>query len=580
MILERVTIEDFKSIKKLNFLMHDLTCVVGKNESGKSAILEAISFLNFTKYKLDENHVNKNSVKYDNDEYPIITGYFLLDDIENKEISEMLPLQFDPKNKAIPKAAFQGKWLRVIISGNKEADLNIDLVAGNNRSFRLTENYTPQEIGKIKITLVKDFIPNIELFTNDSLVLTPITIEQIKQKQGSFETFKRLFALGGIRNPATLNIARIEKLDDKLFVVSEKITALLQKNYSQDKSIEVRVKYSGNKFILKFIDSSKRSYTLSERSLGFRYFFSFLINTTYLNLIEKKDNIYLLDEPGNSLHPEGARDLIKIFEEIAEKEQLVYTTHNPFLAYKRKPDNLVLAKKNSSKGTEILTKVYTNKYQVLRKELGLLLNDSFLVNDINIVVEGNADKYILHYIIHEDDYFEPLTWTHIYSADSATEVIPSVRYLNNLDLKGVVLLDADKAGANEIKKPKFKTHIIDKANWNYLTLNFKLNDKKERTIEDMVLQEAYLDAYNKYYLEQEETLEWDKPFEAIDIKKYNSPILDTINPHFKTYLSGGINKIAIFRKFIELNPYDENIGSYHDLMELIMEIQDRVMDLK
>lgn len=580
MVLDRVTIEDFKSIKKLNFKAHDLTCIVGKNESGKSAILEAISFLNFPKYKLTENHVNKNSTRYDNDQFPVITGYFTITDEENTIINEVLPLKFDSKNNAIPKNLFNGKWLRITVNGNKEENFNFDLVAGNNKNIPLTKEYSPQEAAKIKVKLIKDFLPNIELFTNDSIVIAPITIEQIKQKQGSFESFNRLFALGGVNNPSLLNVNKIEKLDDKLYAVGQKITELFQKNYSQDKSVEVQVKYSGSQFLLKFVDSSNRSYSLSERSFGFQYFFSFLINNTYLNLIEKKENIYLLDEPGTSLHPEGARDLIKVFEEIAKKEQLIYTTHNPFLAYKRKPDNLVLAKKNYSKGTEILTKVYTNKYQVLRKELGLLLNDSFLVNDINIVVEGNADKYILHYIIHEDDSFEPLTWMHIFSADSATEIIPSVRYLDNLDLKGVVLLDADKAGRDEIKKPKFKKHISDKANWNYLTLNEIINDNKERTIEDMVLQAKYIEAYNSYYSEQKDTLEWENPFKPLANRKYKTPLLDTINPHFKGFLNGGINKIAVFRKFIEMNPYDENPKDYQDLKKIIIEIQERVFKLK
>lgn len=579
MKLERVVIEDFKSIKKLNITLHDLTCLVGKNESGKSSILEAISFLNFPKNKMTISYTNKSSKRYDNDHFPNITGYFTLTELDNDNLLDLIPLEFNADNIAIPKPTFAFKWIKIIVSGDKLTDLIIDFVAGNNKGFNLESRFKGNDLVNLKNKILTEIIPNIELFSNDNLIFTPITLEQLNQKQPSNESFLRLFAIGGVKNTVVLKPVNIEKMEDKLFTIGEKITTLLQKNYSQDKSIVVQVKYTGNQFMVRFTDASNRSYSITEKSLGFQYFFAFLINKTYLNTIEERKNIFLLDEPGVSLHPEGARDLINIFEEIAIEDQIIYTTHNPFLAYRKKPDNLILAKKDPKNGTEIITKVYTNKYQVLRKELGLLLNDSFLVNDINLVVEGNADKYILHYIIHEDDVLEPLTWVHIFSADSATEIIPSVRYLNSLDLKGVVLLDADEAAKNEIKKPKFKTNITSKKGWSYLTLNNIIKDDKERTIEDMLFQEKFLEAYNKYYAEQAGTVEWKTNFIPIVPKIYDTPILNTLNPHFKKFADGGINKVAIFRKFTQLFPYDDNKVYYENLVDIIEEIQNQVLKL-
>ncbi|SDX30567.1 ATP-dependent nuclease [Aequorivita viscosa] len=580
MILERILIEDFKSIKRLNLNLHSLTCLVGKNESGKSAILEAVSFLNFSKNKLTSAHTNKNSNRYDKDDFPAITGYFLVNDEEQTQVNNILPLSFDTNNKAIPKKNFAIKWIRIKINGNKEINTALDLIAGNNRTYNLKENYSDEDMKNIKNKIWEEVIPHIELITSENLVISPTSLEELQQNQGSFETFKRLFAIGGVNDLKLLKTNNIEKLEDKLYTISQKITDLLQENYSQDNSIRIDLKYSGDKFLLRIVDSSNRSYSLRERSVGFQYFFSFLINNTYLNAFQIKKNIFLLDEPGVSLHPEGARDLIKIFEDFALNEQVIYSTHNPFLAYRKKPDNLILVRRDTTKGTEIITKVYQNKYQILRKELGLLLNDSFLINDINIVVEGNSDKYLLHYIIHEEEEFEPLSWTNIFSADTVTEIIPSVRYLNSLDLKGLVLMDSDHAAKKEIVKPKFKTNISDNPNWDYFTVIQRLKDDSVRTMEDMLNQEAYITAYNTYYTEQQDTLEWKKKFSPIEIKEYPLPILDTLNPHFKVHLSGGINKIAVFRKFSELYPYDSNIGYYHDLMELVFEIKSKLIEFK
>jgi predicted ATP-dependent endonuclease of OLD family len=577
MILDKVRIEDFKSIKALTVDLHELTCFVGKNESGKSAILEAISYLNYDKNKLDINLTNKNSSKYNSEGFATIKGYYLLNEEDNLELSELLPLQFDSNNKAIPKKKLNFKWIRLIVNGNQESDIIIELLHANNHVSPILNNYTPQEKLKIKKDITNKMLPVIELFTNDSLTLAPITVEQFQQNEVIVQSFKRLLEIAGINDLSKLK-QKPERYHHKLKDGGKIISKLLNKVYKQDEKLKVGFDLFNSKLMVSFEDDSEKTYSLTERSLGFQYFFAFLINKTYLNKFDAKKYVFLLDEPGNSLHPEGAKNLVSIFEDIAETDQVLYSTHNPFLAFRKKPDNLILVRKTGTKGTELLTKVYTNKYQILRKELGLMLNDSFLVNDINLVVEGNADKWILHYIIHEDDDFEPLTWTHIFSADTASEIIPSVRYLSNLELKGVVLLDSDDAGNKEIKKPKFKKYILDSKNWSHLTLDEVFKDAKKRTIEDMLLHQKYVEAYNKYYKE-EDAVEWNVAFKPLVITKYNLPILDQINKHFKQYADGGINKIAVLRKFTELNPYDTNIGFYKDLKALLLIIQERVMKL-
>lgn len=585
MILDKVRIEDFKSIKALTVDLHELTCFVGKNESGKSAILEAISYLNFAKYKLKIEVTNKTSSKYERDEFPTIKGYFTLENQESEELHKL----FGQKPKNENKTSKPFKWLRITIKSNKVDDIDFELLHGNNKGIDLvsvnnanaSNNLNSQQrinqLNAIRNKVLNEVIPSIELFTSDELTLAPITLAQYQQKQGSYQSFNRLFEIANLNNIETL-AGNPQKFRHKLRMAERVLTEILKKAYKQDGSLDVKLDYHGDKFIISFEDDSDRPYDLTERSLGFQYFFAFLINKTYFNKIDKRKHIFLLDEPGNNLHPEGARNLVEVLEDIAQTDQVIYSTHNPFLAFRKKPDNLILVRKTGAKGTELLTKVYTNKYQILRKELGLILNDSFLVNDINLVVEGNADKWILHYVIHEDDDFEPLTWTHIFSADTASEIIPSVRYLSNLDLKGVVLLDSDDAGNKEIKKPKFVKYILTPKEWSHLTLDEVFKDGEKRTIEDMLLQQKFVEAYNEYYVE-EDAIEWNEPFKPLSISKNSLPILDQINPHFKKYAEGGINKIAVLRKFTKLYPYDTNMEFYKDLKTLLLIIQERVMKL-
>lgn len=69
---------------------------------------------------------------------------------------------------------------------------------------------------------------------------------------------------------------------------------------------------------------------LGTRSRGFVWFFSFL--AWYEDIKRQKQNvILLLDEPGLSLHGRAQGDLLSYFEAELAKHQLIYTTHSPFM---------------------------------------------------------------------------------------------------------------------------------------------------------------------------------------------------------------------------------------------------------
>lgn len=69
---------------------------------------------------------------------------------------------------------------------------------------------------------------------------------------------------------------------------------------------------------------------LRSRSRGFVWFFSFL--AWYEDIKRQKQNvILLLDEPGLSLHGRAQADLLKYFEAELSVHQLIYTTHSPFM---------------------------------------------------------------------------------------------------------------------------------------------------------------------------------------------------------------------------------------------------------
>ena len=70
---------------------------------------------------------------------------------------------------------------------------------------------------------------------------------------------------------------------------------------------------------------------LEARSKGFQWFFSFYLVFLVESEEGHKDAILLLDEPGMHLHPTAKQELIAFFETLSERNQVLYSTHSPFL---------------------------------------------------------------------------------------------------------------------------------------------------------------------------------------------------------------------------------------------------------
>lgn len=94
------------------------------------------------------------------------------------------------------------------------------------------------------------------------------------------------------------------------------------------------------------IKGSDGYYDLSERSLGFRWFFMFLLMTSFHGF-EGEDGspaLFLLDEPASNLHSTAQAELLKSFETLVEKCDLVYTTHSHHLIDVRWLDSAYIVK--------------------------------------------------------------------------------------------------------------------------------------------------------------------------------------------------------------------------------------------
>lgn len=147
---------------------------------------------------------------------------------------------------------------------------------------------------------------------------------------------------------------------------------------------------------------------LEGRSRGLQWFFSFFL----VFLVETKEDhsntVLLLDEPGLSLHPIAQTDLTKFFRKLSEENQLIYTSHSPFLVDMENLANVKAVYIDKQTGrTLISSNLRYNEADAeksifpVHAALGLTVSETLLLGCLPILVEGPSDQIYLNLIKRE-----------------------------------------------------------------------------------------------------------------------------------------------------------------------------------
>lgn len=174
-----------------------------------------------------------------------------------------------------------------------------------------------------------------------------------------------------------------------------------------------------NAGVVSFVVTSENgeALILSERSNGLRWYLETFIDAQ-ANDIAGRNVIYLLDEPGASLHVNAQRELLSLFQHLSEKgNQVVYTTHSPYMLDLQTDGvhRIRAVVKNSEGYTYIYKTAYDARISPDSQQdtlapiinaIGMNLNDTFgpAKDKLNIVTEGMSDYIYLCMIIRDMFY--------------------------------------------------------------------------------------------------------------------------------------------------------------------------------
>jgi energy-coupling factor transporter ATP-binding protein EcfA2 len=139
---------------------------------------------------------------------------------------------------------------------------------------------------------------------------------------------------------------------------------------------------------------------LENRSSGLQWFLSFYLIFLVESGEAHSNAILLLDEPGLSLHPLAQRDLSQFFDNLSKTNQLLYTTHSPFMV---DPDRLDRVKAvyvdedgytQSSPNLRIreATESQSRSIYAVYAALGLTASQTLMLGCRTVVVEGSSDQ--------------------------------------------------------------------------------------------------------------------------------------------------------------------------------------------
>lgn len=394
--LEKVKINKYKSfLQEQEITFEDnITTIVGKNESGKTAFLEALAKFNYfqddEKFKFDDTYDYPKSEwkkfqKAGDDVEVIICTYKIQDELLNLIASEVGENVFQNEKLVIGANYKNNKIyynLNIIFSNfiiflgskyNLPTELKEEM--GNVENFNKLEEFvsTKEEltdikelIEKINISnklmkleeplnayIVNKFIsPNIPKFwyfdeyynLPSKININELNAGHIKNlSDEEFQTAKALFEISNIDIDELLNTDNFESFISELEATSNDITDQIFEYWSTNQNLEIRfvIENSPNaqtgvndKILNIRIQNNKHrvSLPLQNRSRGFIWFFSFIVWFSKIHEDTNKNYILLLDEPGTNLHASAQADLLKFIEEkLSSTYQIIYSTHSPFM---------------------------------------------------------------------------------------------------------------------------------------------------------------------------------------------------------------------------------------------------------
>jgi len=570
--LENFRVRKFRNILDSGVIAVDeaVTCLVGMNESGKTALLSALHRLN----PVDEADFNEQQdyprwllsrdrrADVVKDAVPI-EATFSLDEEDLRAVENALGADvLTGEGLTISRKYGSSKTWWTFQHDTKRAVENVlgraDLRKKTTERFKDVRDLdgveavcaelaadqsdgqlerTKEEIARIRqelddlpgntvweiaVGILEARLPRFFYFSDYSQLDGRIDVSALAQEDGEVgssaaQTARALLRLAET-TPEALTEDDYEDRKAELEAVGHELTREVFKFWKQNENLRVQFdvdrriealpgnqqRYQVMKTYLDIrVEDTRHAFTnnFSQRSSGFRWFFSFLAAFTEFET-RRDPVVVLLDEPGMTLHGRAQGDFLRfINERLAGAAQVVYTTHSPFMVETDKIGRVRIVEDGGpdtgATVTQEALQVREGSLFPLQAALGYDIAQHLFIGPANLLVEGPSD------FVYLDALSRRLSSQGRTGLDERWRILPTGGASNipafvalmgqNLDV--TVLVDSGTEGADRLNR------AVDAARLkrNRIVQVSDVTGQRHSDIEDLFEVDDYLALFNKAF---------------------------------------------------------------------------------
>ncbi|MGM0696967.1 MAG: ATP-dependent nuclease [Actinomycetota bacterium] len=555
MKLQKVAIRRYRSIEEMDAfeIEPDVTCLVGKNESGKTAVLQA----------LNKSH-SHDGAKFDEGlDYPttrtserrkaegtmqVTTLSYHVDDSDVQAVEDCMGKGALSSRMLTVKTRYDGTstW---VVELDEEAVVrhlarDLDLPAGPQQAAKSSKTVSDL-VGVLEglddpnggaadvlsqvaqwrdsspmlrvIDLLNTRRPKFVYFGEYDSMPGEINVKELIARRDAEElnrgqrAFLSLLHLASVEPEDFISPESDEHLIRDVENASNGITEEVFTYWSQNTNLRVQLRvgsstappYAGPTIQIRVLNQKHHvTVPFDERSRGFVWFFSFL---AYFSEIEQESSrplILLLDEPGLSLHAKAQADLLRFIDErLAPEHQVIFTTHSPFMVDSQKLHRVRTVEDREEGGTTVsadVLKADSDTVFPLMAAMGIDLTQTLWVGPNVLLVEGPSDVVFLTHLSEalRSQGREGLDLRWVVTPGGGLAKLPSFLSLFGANKMNIaVLTDSSPKEAKTIQRLKELGRL---GNAGIVQMG-EILDKQEADLEDLFTGTVYLKLVNEAY---------------------------------------------------------------------------------
>ena len=404
MKLVSAQVTNYRSVEDSTpFRIDQSTCLVGKNEAGKSALLTALSALNphpATPVVLDKErdyprrYLTQYNSRHGGKEAEVVRTIWELEAHEIEAVENEWGQNVLTSARIVATRHYGDKLPRFGFSANFElacehlmSSFKLDASERAQLKFAKATDGLKTALEALPVRTAKqeellarfkdyssitawmsmflrNHLPRFMYFSSYDRMAGAVQIEQVQdfiqtglieeEENRGIKLFSDFFTYAGVPLEKVVAITTYETFNAQLQAASNNITEQVLEYWTQNPHLDVQIRIEAAKtgdpapFNAGTIARARVYNQLhrvdtpfSERSAGFVWFFSFLVKFAQVKG-EEIPVLLALDEPGLTLHGTAQGDLLRFFQEKLEPHhQIIYSTHSPFMV---PADNLLSAR--------------------------------------------------------------------------------------------------------------------------------------------------------------------------------------------------------------------------------------------